>query len=123
MRVVFLFCKMKKNFRIKKNEDIAEIIKGKNSVGNKNYIIYTMKDSEANHFRLAMSVSKKLGNAVVRNRQKRLIKQVFTKMKQEILPFDIFVIAKTNSVNLEYLEIENNIVSLLKKANVLNKEK
>ena len=29
MRVVFLFCKMKKNFRIKKNEDIAEIIKGK----------------------------------------------------------------------------------------------
>ena len=82
-----------------------------------------MKDSEANHFRLAMSVSKKLGNAVVRNRQKRLIKQVFTKMKQEILPFDIFVIAKTNSVNLEYLEIENNIVSLLKKANVLNKEK
>jgi ribonuclease P protein component len=114
---------MKKNFRIKKNEDIAEIIKGKNSVGNKNYIIYTMKDSEANHFRLAMSVSKKLGNAVVRNRQKRLIKQVFTKMKQEILPFDIFVIAKTNSVNLEYLEIENNIVNLLKKANVLNKEK
>ena len=114
---------MKKNFRIKKNEDIAEIIKGKNSVGNKNYIIYTKKDSEANHFRLAMSVSKKLGNAVVRNRQKRLIKQVFSKFKLEILPFDIFVIAKNNSVNLDYLEIENSIVSLLKKANVLNKEK
>ena len=114
---------MKKIFRIKKNEDIAEIIKGKNSVGNKNYIIYTKKDSEANHFRLAMSVSKKLGNAVVRNRQKRLIKQVFTKMKLEILPVDIFVIAKNNSVNLEYLEIENSIISLLNKANVLNKEK
>lgn len=114
---------MKKNFRIKKNEDIAEIIKGKNSVGNKNYIIYTKKDSEANHFRLAMSVSKKLGNAVVRNRQKRLIKQVFTKMKLEILPVDIFVIAKNNSVNLDYLEIENSIISLLNKANVLNKEK
>jgi ribonuclease P protein component len=114
---------MKKQYRIKKSEDIEQVLKKKNSVGNKNYIIYTMKDSEANHFRLAMSVSKKLGNAVVRNRQKRLIKQVFTKMKQEILPFDIFVIAKTNSVNLEYLEIENNIVNLLKKANVLNKEK
>ena len=114
---------MQKEYRIKKNEEIEKILKGKNSVGNRNYIIYIQKNHETNHFRLGMSVSKKLGNAVVRNRQKRLIKQVFTKMKQEILPFDIFVIAKTNSVNLEYLEIENNIVNLLKKANVLNKEK
>ena len=114
---------MKKQYRIKKSEDIEQVLKKKNSVGNKNYIIYTKKDSEANHFRLAMSVSKKLGNAVVRNRQKRLIKQVFSKFKLEILPFDIFVIAKNNSVNLDYLEIENSIVSLLKKANVLNKEK
>ena len=43
-----------------------------------------MKNSEAKNFRLAMSVSKKLGNAVVRNHQKRLIRQVFTKYKSEI---------------------------------------
>ena len=114
---------MKKNYRIKKSEDIEKVIKNKNSVGNKNYIIYIMKNSEAKHFRLAMSVSKKLGNAVVRNHQKRLIKQVFNKHKEELLSYDIFVIARNNSINLTYDEVENNIVYLLKKNNVLSEEK
>ena len=114
---------MKKNYRIKKSEDIEKVLKNKRSVGNKNYIIYIMKNSEAKHFRLAMSVSKKLGNAVVRNHQKRLIKQVFNKYKEEILSYDIFVIARNNSINLTYDEVENNIVYLLKKNNVLSEEK
>ena len=114
---------MKKNYRIKKSEDIEQIIKHKKSVGNKNYIIYIMKNSEANHFRLATSVSKKIGNAVVRNRQKRLIKVVFNKYKENLLPFDIFVIARNNSTTLELPEVEENLVHLLKKINVLNEEK
>ena len=114
---------MKKNYRIKKSEDIEKVLKKKCSVGNKNYIIYIMKNSEAKHFRLAMSVSKKIGNAVVRNRQKRLIKQAVNQIKSEILPYDIFVIARHNSINLTYQEVESNIVYLLKKINVLSEEK
>ena len=114
---------MKNNYRIKKSEDIEKVLKNKCSVGNKNYIIYIMKNSEAKNFRLAMSVSKKIGNAVVRNRQKRLIKQVFNQYKDRILSYDIFVIARNNSINLTYLEVENNILYLLKKNNVLSEEK
>ena len=113
---------MKKQYRIKKSEDIEQVLKKKNSVGNKNYIIYIMKNSEAKNFRLAMSVSKKLGNAVVRNHQKRLIRQVFTKYKLEIQSFDIFVIARHNSINLTYSEVESNIAYLIKKIGILNKE-
>ena len=114
---------MKKKYRIKKSEDIEKVLKKKCSVGNKNYIIYIMKNSEAKHFRLAMSVSKKIGNAVVRNRQKRLIKQAVNQIKLEILPYDIFVIARNNSINLTYQEVESNIVYLLNKINVLSEEK
>ena len=114
---------MKKNYRIKKSEDIEQIIKNKKSVGNKNYIIYIMKNSEANYFRLATSVSKKIGNAVVRNRQKRLIKVVFNKYKEKLQTFDIFVIARNNSTTLELPEVEENLVYLLKKINVLNEGK
>ena len=78
---------MKKEYRIKKNIEIENILKGRAKTGNKNYIIYIKENSEANHFRLAMSVSKKIGNAVVRNRSKRLIKQVFLQFKEEILFF------------------------------------
>ena len=76
---------MKKIYRIKKNEDIKLVLDNKKSAGNKNYIIYIMKNSEAKNFRIAMSVSKKIGNAVVRNRQKRLIRQVFTSNKDKCI--------------------------------------
>ena len=113
---------MKKLYRIKKSKDIEQVLKKKKSVGNKNYIIYIMKNSEAKNFRLATSVSKKLGKAVVRNRQKRLINQVFTKHLNEIHPFDIFVIARSNSITLTYDEVESNIIYLLNKIDVLIKE-
>ena len=114
---------MKKEYRIKKSTDIELVLKHKNSAGNKNYIIYIMKNSEAKHFRLALSVSKKLGDAVTRNRGKRLIKTVFNKYKDQILPYEIFIIARSNSVNLTYSEVEENIIYLLNKKNVLIKEK
>ena len=114
---------MQKTYRVKKNEEIENILKGKVKTGNKNYIIYIKKNSEAKHFRLAMSVSKKIGNAVVRNRGKRLIKQVFLEKKEAILPYDIFVIAKSNSVNLTYDEVCSEIYNLLNRLSVLNEEK
>ena len=52
---------MEKAYRIKKNTEIEQILKGKNSVGNRNYVIYIKKNHETNHFRLGMSVSKKIG--------------------------------------------------------------
>lgn len=114
---------MKKTYRVKKNEEIENILKGHKKQGNKNYIIYIKENSEAKHFRLAMSVSKKIGNAVVRNHGKRMIKQVFLEIKNEILPFDIFVIAKSNSKELDYDETKNEIYNLLKRLHVLKEEK
>ena len=114
---------MRKDYRIKKNQEIENIIKGKRKIGNKNYIIYINENSEAKHFRLATSVSKKIGNAVVRNRQKRLIRQVFNQYKENILPFDIFVIAKNNAITLTYDEVSHEICSLLSRLKVLNEGK
>ena len=48
---------MKKTYRVKKNEEIGNILKGQKKLGNKNYIIYIKENSEAKHFRIAMSVS------------------------------------------------------------------
>lgn len=112
---------MEKAYRIKKNTEIEEILKGKNSVGNKYYVIYIKKNHETNHFRLGMSVSKKIGNAVVRNREKRRIKHVFLSLKDSLLPYDIFVIERANSLNLEFSEITKEIKYLLKKKNVIKK--
>ena len=70
---------MKKEYRIKKNEDFQEIIKNRNSIANKKYVIYYKKNNL--HLRVGISVSKKLGHAVIRNRTKRQVRM----MVQDIL--------------------------------------
>lgn len=113
---------MKKIYRIKKSNDIEIILKNRKTTGNKYYTIYIKENSEADHFRLAVSVSKKIGNAVVRNRNKRLIRQAFTELESQILPYDIFVIAKSGVIELSFSEIKSQILMLLNKINLINKE-
>ncbi len=48
-------------------------------MANRQYVLYVLHQPEAKEFRVGLSVSKKIGNAVVRNRVKRLIRQVIQK--------------------------------------------
>lgn len=75
---------MKKKFRIKKNEEFQDIIHSRKNVVQAKFVIYYRKNEE--HLKVGISVSKKLGNAVVRNKIKRqvrmMIQQVFDKDKK-----------------------------------------
>lgn len=101
---------MKKEFRIKKNEDFQSIIKNRQSVVNQKFVVYYRKNEE--HLRVGISVSKKLGNAVVRNKIKRqvrmMVQEVFDKEKK----MDYIIIVRNkylsnsyeiNKKDLEYL--------------------
>lgn len=95
---------MKKLYRIQKNEEFKKIIFKKIRFKNNSFIIYLNKRKE-NHARFGISVSKKLGNAVVRNKVKRQVKS----MIHEICDYydyqnDCVIIVKT-----QYLENEYNI--------------
>ena len=52
--------------------------------------MYTL-NNEYEHFRLGISVSKKIGNAVTRNRIKRAIRENFKVHKQDMISKDIIV--------------------------------
>lgn len=109
---------MKKEYRIKKSEDILELMKKKNTVGNVYFVIYYQKNHDQEHFKFAISVPKKYGNAVQRNKMKRRVREIIK--DESILPnVDFFVVAKVKSQNLNFDEIKLNIKKLLKKANLL----
>ena len=62
---------MKKEYRVKKGSEIESIMKKRLSTGNRYFVVYKKENHENTHFRTAISVSKKFGNAVKRNKIKK----------------------------------------------------
>nr|WP_201277811.1 ribonuclease P protein component [Mammaliicoccus sciuri] len=111
---------VEKAYRIKKNNDFQRIYKKGKSVANRQFVIYTAENN-LDHFRLGISVSKKMGNAVTRNRIKRSIRECFKNHKENIIPKDIIVIARNQAVDLKVIETQKSLEHVLKIAKVFNK--
>ncbi|MEG2457820.1 MAG: ribonuclease P protein component [Bacilli bacterium] len=103
---------MNKDFIIRKNEDIQKIINcGKKKV-NKFFVVYYINNS-INHDRFVLSVGKKIGNAVVRNKVKRQLKEILR--KNMTYNSRDYVIIVRNGINaLDYIYKERELMSLLK---------
>ena len=66
---------MRKSYRVKKESEFQRVFETHNSVANRKFIIYQMAKPGQKHFRVGISVGKKIGNAVHRNWVKRRIRQ------------------------------------------------
>lgn len=114
---------MKKKFRIKKSSEIEKIVKKRIAWGNKNFTIYKNSvNNETNYFRFCVSVSKKYGNAIKRNKIKRRVREIIRLNSNRLIPVDFLIVCKPTSSILNYKEIENDILYLLKKNQIIIKK-
>ena len=105
---------MKKRFRVKKEKDFSAIFKKGESFANRKFVIYRLENNEQ-HFRVGLSVSKKLGNAVTRNQIKRRIRHILIEHKDQLVEnVDFVVIARKGVEILDYAEMEKNLLHVLK---------
>lgn len=84
---------------------------------------HTKKPSE--FCRFGLTVSKKVGGAVIRNKIKRRYRNIFTKLNKENLTmngFDYVVIAKNEIVNFDFQKIADDLKFCLKHINRIVKE-
>ena len=104
---------MKKEYRIKKNEDFQKIIKKKKSVANRQFVVYY--DQNNDHLRVGISVSKKLGNAVVRNKIKRQIRMMVQQVFDKNQKMDFIIIVRYDFLNHSYQDNLKSLISLYNK--------
>lgn len=114
---------MRKEFRVKKNKEFQEIFQKGKSVANRQFVLYSLKKKDQEHFRIGLSVSKKLGNAVTRNQIKRYIRQVFHELEEQIHnDIDFVIIARKPVVEMDFFEIKQSLTHVLRLARVVKKQ-
>lgn len=109
---------MKFSESLKKNRDFQKVYRNGKSLANKYFIMYILRnDSEKN--RLGISVSKKVGNSVVRHHLTRLIREGY-RLQEEHFQYgwDIVVIARTSAKEITYHEAESALIHLGKLHNI-----
>ena len=100
---------MKKEFRVKRNEDFSKIIARKKSFANSCFIIYK-DENQMGHGRVGISVSKKLGNKI--KRQLRMMIQECFHFDEEV---DYIVIVRKRFLDNTYIENKKELEYLYKK--------
>ncbi|WP_077215230.1 ribonuclease P protein component [Bacillus dakarensis] len=114
---------MKKEYRVKKNKEFQEAFKKGKSFANRQFVVYSLKKPGQEHFRIGLSVSKKLGNAVTRNQIKRYIRQVFLELEEELSnEYDYIIIARKPASEMNFFEIKSSLVHVLKLSKALSRK-
>lgn len=113
---------MKKRQRVKKNDDFQKVFKKGKSFANRQFVIYFLEKEGQTEFRVGLSVSKKLGNAVTRNQIKRYIRQSIHELKDEVKQnMDYVIIARQPAATMDFHEVKQSLQHVLRIAKVLKK--
>jgi len=82
-------------------------------------VIYYRKN-KLDNLRLGITVTKKVGKAVVRNRIRRRLREVFSEFSDKIPPsYDIIIVSRTKAAHCDYSELKSALKYLLNKAELI----
>ena len=104
---------MQKQYRLKKSEEIANIVKNRKRIGNNNYIIY-YKETKEEKCKVAISVSKKYGKAFLRNYAKRIVREIIREPIKKIKNVNFVIVVKENAKNTEFLTLKDELLNMIK---------
>ncbi|AYF53951.1 ribonuclease P protein component [Clostridium botulinum C] len=113
---------MKKHEKIRKNIEFRRVYRRGKSYSNGLLVLYVFKNNNnLDKSRIGISVSKKVGNSVVRSRVKRLISESYRLNNTNVkIGYDLVFVARVNSKDKRFSEIESSLINLLKRAGLYN---
>ncbi|NJP38850.1 ribonuclease P protein component [Alkalicoccus luteus] len=113
---------MKKENRLQKNEDFQTVFRSGSSAANRQFVVYQLRRDAQEHIRIGLSVSRKLGNAVRRNRIKRLMKEALRPMVADLKQnCDVVIIARKPAADMELDEMKKSLRHVMKVAKLVDR--
>ena len=99
---------------LKKNIDFQKVYKSGKSYANKYLVMYVLENG-TDITRIGISVSKKVGNSIVRHRLARLIREAF-RLSTDCIPdgYDYIVVARAGLKDKGFFETKESMIHLLK---------
>jgi len=93
---------------VKKNHEFQRAYKKGKALVTRDLVIYVFKNKQSNLCRYGITTSKKIGNAVTRNRARRVIREAFRAVEPSIRPgYDFVFVARGRTARQKSTQIEN----------------
>jgi ribonuclease P protein component len=106
---------MKFSESLKKNRDFRLVYGRGKSFGGKFFVFYALKNNLEKN-RLGITVSKKVGNSVVRHRVTRLVREAYRLNEDKFAcGFDFVILARAGAKELTYQETEQDLLRFAEK--------
>ena len=111
---------MKFSESLKSNRDFKNVYSRGKSYANKYLVMYVLENGTDRN-RLGISVSKKVGNSVVRHRLTRLVRESY-RLHEDMFNsgLDIVVVARVNAKEIGYREVESALLHVSKLHRIIN---
>ncbi|CDE68689.1 ribonuclease P protein component [Clostridium sp. CAG:277] len=107
--------------KIRKNIEFLNVYRHGKSYANKYLVMYVL-NNKLDENRFGITVSKKVGNSVVRHRITRLIRECIRLQESNILTeYDIVIVARKAAKDKKYQDIESAFLNLCKRQNILKR--
>lgn len=87
------------------------------------YLVFYCRRNGTDQNRIGLTVSSKLGHAVVRNRVRRRLREIYRLHEASFQPgWDIVVVARSRAISASYQSLERAYLSLAKKLGLVQEE-
>ncbi|PZM63910.1 ribonuclease P protein component [Paenibacillus dendritiformis] len=110
---------MQKKYRLRDRSDFSRVYRYGRSFANHQLVLYVFHRPQVERFRVGVSASKKIGNAVMRNRMRRMIKEIVRREADRVIDHvDLIFIVRKGATVMNYDQLTKSVQHVMRKGSV-----
>ena len=109
---------LNRTYSLRRHKEFRFTYRTGRQVGGGSFVLVTARNRK-DKVQVGFSVSKKIGNSVMRNRAKRRLKAAFSPLLPMVKPgYNLIFIARSGSLTAPFMAIQKSMVTALQRAGV-----